>query len=277
ALGSNYLSGDGGDEGIFVYSVGNVGIGVVSPDKRLEVFETVADDQFRISYDATRYADFQVDSVGDLIIDAQGGEVRLNDESLYVCEGGACPDSLAGSGNLVVENEIYVSSGNNPTEGTATSTFEGDVSIQGKLDVSVIDPVYRIDGIKYATYGVSSIGLKEEVSDTAYLNEYNADTGYYERRIAWSEQDIASDLWLFYQVTNFGVLWEELSISLTAGFDGRVFYTKDIKNNALLIQSTDPGEVSMHLIADRIDAAEWSNVRPDQDSDFTHYDLESKE
>ncbi|MEZ4200773.1 MAG: hypothetical protein R3B69_04335 [Candidatus Paceibacterota bacterium] len=72
------------------------------------MFETVADDQFRISYDATRYTDFQVDSVGDLIIDAQGGDVRLNDENLHVCSGGACPSGIpAGTGNAIIENDLW--------------------------------------------------------------------------------------------------------------------------------------------------------------------------
>ncbi|MFM2381733.1 MAG: hypothetical protein RLZZ76_500, partial [Candidatus Parcubacteria bacterium] len=37
ALGSNYLSGDGGDEGIFVSSTGNVGIGTTSPTAELYI------------------------------------------------------------------------------------------------------------------------------------------------------------------------------------------------------------------------------------------------
>jgi Chaperone of endosialidase len=37
ALGSNYLSGDGGDEGIFVSSAGNVGIGTTTPNQLLTV------------------------------------------------------------------------------------------------------------------------------------------------------------------------------------------------------------------------------------------------
>ncbi|MFT7507291.1 MAG: hypothetical protein ACI92I_000434, partial [Acidimicrobiales bacterium] len=37
ALGSNYLSGDGGDEGIYVDSTGNVGIGTTTPNRTLSV------------------------------------------------------------------------------------------------------------------------------------------------------------------------------------------------------------------------------------------------
>lgn len=37
-LGSNYLSGDGGDEGIFVDSSGNVGVGTSGPNDKLDVY-----------------------------------------------------------------------------------------------------------------------------------------------------------------------------------------------------------------------------------------------
>jgi cell division protein FtsZ len=47
--------------------------------------------------------------------------------------------------------------------GTATSTFQGDIKITGKLDVGTIDPVYTIGGVKYATYGASTVGITEEV------------------------------------------------------------------------------------------------------------------
>jgi hypothetical protein len=38
ALGSNFLSGDGGDEGVYVSSVGNVGIGTTSPLSKLDIY-----------------------------------------------------------------------------------------------------------------------------------------------------------------------------------------------------------------------------------------------
>jgi hypothetical protein len=44
ALGSNYLSGDGGDEGVFVDSSGNVGIGTTTANSRLSVQSTGTSD-----------------------------------------------------------------------------------------------------------------------------------------------------------------------------------------------------------------------------------------
>ena len=43
ALGSNFLSGDGGDEGIFVSSTGNVGIGTSSPVSLLDIARATGD------------------------------------------------------------------------------------------------------------------------------------------------------------------------------------------------------------------------------------------
>lgn len=40
ALGQNFLSGDGGDEGVFINSVGRVGIGTTTPSHPLSVFST---------------------------------------------------------------------------------------------------------------------------------------------------------------------------------------------------------------------------------------------
>jgi hypothetical protein len=91
-------------------SATGLGVGTSTPNKRFQILDTVADDQFRISYDATRYTDFQVDSSGDMIIDAQGGDVSLLDENVFICAGGSCPSGTpTGQGNLVVERGLGVS------------------------------------------------------------------------------------------------------------------------------------------------------------------------
>ncbi|MCA9325475.1 hypothetical protein KDA23_05440 [Candidatus Saccharibacteria bacterium] len=108
------------------------------------------------------------------------------------------------------------------------------------------------------------------------LDEYNAQTGYFEKRIAWSELEEGSDLWLFYQITNFGDAWNKLIVTLTPSFADSVFYQKDVTNNTLIIMSRSKGEVSTRLSADRFDAGEWPNLRPDQDSGSTHFTLPGK-
>ena len=111
-------------------NAGNVGIGVTAPDKKLEVFETVADSQLKLSYDATRYTTFQVTSVGDLVIDAQGGDASLLDENLFICAGGSCPAGTpTGTGNLVVERGLGVAS-SSPITGISVGTDSAIVTTE---------------------------------------------------------------------------------------------------------------------------------------------------
>ena len=319
---------------------GNAGIGVTNPDKRLEVFETVADAQLKLSYDSSRYAQFQVNSVGDLIVDAQGGDVSLNNENFFICTGGSCPAGTpAAGGSLTVESAVGVgvvpttaaqmSFANSVGAGSfdgyddfkilladagtaatsfgigletdtlafntgsdydfyiggaavpelsinnATSTFQGDVVIAGKLDVGTIDPVYTIDGVKYATYGHSTIGIKEEATSVVHLHEKNTD-GMYEVSIPFGALAEGSDMWLFYQVTNFGNDWEKLVVSLTPSFDGRVFYEKDVDEKTLRVKSRQSGEVSLRLVADRYDADTWPTIRPDQGTGYMGHIIDRK-
>ncbi len=275
------------------YSTGNVGVGTTSPWTRFSVTDTVSSAQLAVAYDATRYATFQVDSAGDLVVNPQGDDAFLTDDNLWVCTGGSCPaNTPSGTGNLIVENRLGVGT-TTPTQqlsvtgklyvgadgasglGTATSTFQGDIKILGKLDVSTIDPVYTIGGTKYATYGHSTVGVKEEVIENIVLTEKGAD-GKYSHEIAFSTLPRGSDLWLFYQVTDFGDDWQDLVVTLTPGFDGRVFYRKVPGENRLVLTSTESGEVAVRLVANRFDASRWPNLRPDQDDLFTHFTLEEK-
>ncbi len=108
---NQFVVGSSTATSFIINSAGNVGVGVTDPDKTLEVFETVADSQLKLSYDATRYTTFQVTSVGDLVIDAQGGDASLLDENLFVCAGGSCPAGTpTGTGNFIVERGIGVAS-----------------------------------------------------------------------------------------------------------------------------------------------------------------------
>jgi len=107
-LGSNYLSGDGDDEGIYVNSSGNVGIGTTSPNQKLsvsvgnavqiasflsthatneEVFigqSLASDDSLVVGFNPTGdYGYLQVygDSAGDSLVIANGGNVGIGTTS----------------------------------------------------------------------------------------------------------------------------------------------------------------------------------------------------
>ncbi|MHB1086414.1 MAG: beta strand repeat-containing protein [Minisyncoccota bacterium] len=153
------------------------------------------------------------------------------------------------------------------TLGTATSTFNGDIKILGKLDVGTIDPVYTIGGIKYATYGHSTVGIKEEVTLKVKPSVWDTERHMYAYVIDFDSLIPGSDLWLFYQVTDFGKGWGSLVTSLTPSFDGRAYYVEDASTNTLTIYGTESNSISVRLIANRFDFSKWANLRPDQDGD----------
>ncbi len=119
-----------------------------------------------------------------------------------------------------------------------------------KLTVTTIDPVYTIDNVSYATYVASLIGgVKEEITGTIVLN------GDY--TINFRNLEIGSNLWLFYQVTDFGSEMENLQIFLTPSFNGNVWYEKSPSENTLTMSSNKKGEVSYKLTANRFDWKKW--------------------
>ncbi len=176
---------------------------------------------------------------------------------------------------LSVANNLYVGNGAVTAMGQATSTFQGDIKILGKLDVGTIDPVYTIGGVKYATYGASTIGIREEVVTNIKVDTRVA-SGEFEYILDFNTLPKGSDLWLFYQITALGDVWDGLVVSLTPSFAGSVHYKKDVEAGRLIITASEAGEVGVRLSAPRYDAQKWSNLRPDQEDPFTHHELEEK-
>jgi formylglycine-generating enzyme required for sulfatase activity len=96
------------------FTGGDVSIGTTTPARRFNIFDTVAEAQQRISYDATRYAEFYVDASGDLQLTATGKNLRALDANLDLCDGGACPTtpvqgypSFTSQGNAVFGGTVY--------------------------------------------------------------------------------------------------------------------------------------------------------------------------
>jgi hypothetical protein len=90
-----------------VDNVGNVGIGA-SPNRKLDVSDANSVPQLRLGQSASVYGEFYADSAGDVRVSSTGGNIRNNDENLWVCSGGSCDSSIspAGKGNIVVENAV---------------------------------------------------------------------------------------------------------------------------------------------------------------------------
>ena len=150
---------------------GSLGVGTVETDRAFSVLRGGDDPQMKIAYDDENYAEMQVSAVGDLVLSARGGDVKLQDENMQVCAGGACPSKaglLEGAGNLVVENIAYV----------AGALGVGTAQPQRGLDVyeTQTNPQMRIsyDEDLYSELSVSATGdltISAEGGDISALNE----------------------------------------------------------------------------------------------------------
>ncbi len=230
----------------------NIGIGTTTPKYRLTIeSQNNTDNLFQIASSTNQ----------SIVVVNANGRVGI---------GTSTP-----SQQFSVADRLFVGAGGASGMGTATSTFQGDIKITGKLDVGTIDPVYTIDGVKYATYGHSTVGLKEEAVAVLEVTDKNPKTGKYEKKISFKDLDKGSDLWLFYQVTDFGDNWKNLVINLTASFDGSVFYTKVPNEAAVVVSADQPGEVSARFIANRFDSDKWPNIRPDQNGPYKGHELQT--
>jgi len=124
----------------------------------------------------------------------------------------------------------------------------------GKVNAGTYDPIFDIDGKKYATYLADFAGgTRIETSGVIKL-----ENGSY--LIDFDNLKEGSNLWLFWQISNRKI--EDLVVILTPGFDGKVWYEK--KGNTITFLGGKSGEVSYRLSAPRVDYQNWSNLVEDQ-------------
>ena len=100
-----------GNTSLSVNTGGNVGVGTGTPGRKLNVLDVNSVPQLRLSQTDSLYGEFYVDSTGDLRISSNngnGGNVRMQNENLWVCSGGSCDSSIlpVGEGNVVVETAV---------------------------------------------------------------------------------------------------------------------------------------------------------------------------
>jgi len=162
---------------------------------------------------------------------------------------------------------------------TGTVTVGGGT---GKINVGTVDPIYNINGEKFATYAAWMTGQKEET--TGILKLSNLVTSNYSitqlptyySEIDFGKAEKGSDLWLFSRTTDFGKDWSGLVALLTPNFEGRVWYEKDSASKKLTIYASPitnypitqlPNyEVSYRLTAPRFDHEKWTNFSQDDAS-----------
>lgn len=162
---------------------------------------------------------------------------------------------------IITLTNTSVIQSNDPTNGEINF---GDGTL--KVDFGTIDPPYFIDGVKYATYVASMTGQKEETTGVAHLTRPEGSTGSFSYQINFAEQETASDLGLFYRVTDFGTNMKDLIVLLSANDSrAKVWYERDPASNRLTIFGNCNCEVSYRLTAPRFDHETWGNIARRQD------------
>ena len=140
----------------------------------------------------------------------------------------------------------------------------GDVTVgggSGKLNVGTVDPVFDIDGRKYATYMAGMAGVKEEVTGVKQLS-FDAAKSVYKAVIDFDNLEEGSDLWLFSKVTANDM--RSLTVLLTPNAPAKTWYEKNAGDNSITLYSDAATEVSFRLTAPRFDHQIWPNLHPDQ-------------
>ncbi len=140
----------------------------------------------------------------------------------------------------------------------ATGDLTVGVGGAGKINVGTIDPIFDIDGKKYATYMADFAGgTRVETSGTIQLTTDNLQP---KTVIDFDGLEKGSDLWLFWQTSNKNI--NDVALLLTPGFEGKVWYEKN--GNKIIIYGDRAGEVSYRLSAPRVDHQKWGNLTEDQ-------------
>lgn len=86
---------------------GKVGVGTSNPTRKFNILEPVSTPQFRLGQDDSVYSEFYTDSSGDVRISTTGGNVRQNNENMWVCSGDGCNTSTPSTkGNIIMENTL---------------------------------------------------------------------------------------------------------------------------------------------------------------------------
>lgn len=132
-----------------------------------------------------------------------------------------------------------------------------------KLNVNVIDPLYRIKGVNYSTYASSIVGgLKEEYLGRIKVASRNTE-GDYQAILDFDKVEEGSDAWVWRQVVDFAPQNIEASLTPYGGF-AQVYYA--VGDNSIIFHADRPVEVSYRLVGKRFDWRLWPTLSDDQDS-----------
>lgn len=235
----------------------SVGIGTTTPATSLQVqgnITILSGSDIRPSANSTAAINIANSAGTDFVVfDTSNSRVGIGVTPGYkldVVSGGATTARFGTAGDTVLVG------------GTSAATLDVGAGA-GKINAGTVDPIYTIGGERYATYLPAMTGVKEETTGVAEVKCQNSNVKC-EYAIDFSKAEKGSDIWLFYQITDFGKDWENLTVLLSPSFDGRVWYKKYPSDGKLIIYGDKDGEVSYRLTAPRFDHSTWSNIVSDE-------------
>ncbi len=170
-------------------------------------------------------------------------------------------DSIVGGGGSGGSfTTLSVSGAWNITGAAGASLNLNGYNISGvnKLTVTTIDPVYEIGGVKYATYGADTVGLKVETYGKGTLVRNGNKSVYV---IDFANAERGSDIWLFWQTIAEGTNMEDVVVSLTPeGGNAQLWYVLRPQNKQIAVYGSAPVKFSYHLVAPRHDTNQFGNI-----------------
>lgn len=209
------------------------------------------------------------------ITDPNTGLFRKAEDTVAFTTNGSEKFSLNGSGKAIFTNgsvNLMTVEYSSTLGGALVTIGDGGTS---KLDVGTVDPIYTIDGQKYATYMAGMTGVKEETSGALVLDKQSA--GLFMAKLDFQDAPLGSDIWLFGRTTNLlnnQEHFDQTSCLLTPNFAGQAWYEKDWDGRSINIFARPDNvnrasvEVSYRLTAPRFDSKQWTNYSDSQHSGF---------
>ncbi len=137
----------------------------------------------------------------------------------------------------------------------------GNITNVNKLTVNTIDPLYKINGVNYATFAASIAGgVKEEYAGKMDIYK-KTPAKEYEAILDFSKVAEGSDLWVWRQVVDFNK--DNVEVIMTPyGRLAQVYYI--IEDNKLIFRADRPVEISYRLTGRRFDWRKWPTKPLDQ-------------